>query len=86
MMLPFCFHLSISDAEKSLQKLLKRAPNANQDMWFELAKIQGRTGRKQAAQQSFAAGYRLDKLHAVDRLQKDQELFEIAAPLLQRRQ
>ena len=34
---------------------------------------------------NFAAGYRLDKPHAIDRLQKDQELMEIAAPLFQRR-
>ena len=74
-----------ADAEKVLQKFLKAAPNASQDMWFELSKIQRRTGRLPAAQQSFAAGYRLDKPRAVDRLQKDQELYEIAAPLFQRR-
>ena len=75
-----------ADAEKVLQKLLKRAPNLSPDPWLELAKIQQRAGRKQAAQQSFVAGYHLDRNAVFARLQKDQELFEIAAPLLQRRQ
>ena len=74
-----------ADAEKVLQKFLKAAPNASQDMWFELAKIQNRSGRKAAAQQSFIAGFRLDKVHAGERLQKDQELYEIALPLFQKR-
>ena len=74
-----------ADAEKVLQKFLKAAPNASADMWIELAKIQHRAGRKTAAQQSFIAGYRLDRTGIFERLQKDQELFEIAEPLFQRK-
>ena len=71
-------------AEKVLQKFLKAAPNASANMWIELAKIQYRSGRKTAAQQSFIAGYRLDSKGIFEKLQKDQELFELAAPLFQR--
>ena len=74
-----------ADAEKVLQKFLKAAPNASADMWIELAKIQHRAGRKTAAQQSFIAGYRLDRAGVFEKLQKDQELFELAAPLFQRK-
>ena len=74
-----------ADAEKVLQKFLKAAPNSSPDMWLELAKIQHRTGRKTAAQQSFIAGYRLDAKVAFEKLQKDQELFELAAPLFKRK-
>ena len=74
-----------ADAEKVLQKFLKAAPNASADMWIELAKIQHRSGRKTAAQQSFIAGYRLDSKGIFEKLQKDQELFELAAPLFQRK-
>ena len=73
-----------ADAEKVLQKFLKAAPNASANMWIELAKIQYRSGRKTAAQQSFIAGYRLDSKGIFEKLQKDQELFELAAPLFQR--
>ena len=57
----------------------------NTDSWAELAKIQHRAGRRQAAQQSFIAGYRIDAQGLFNRIQKDQELYEIAAPLFQRR-
>ena len=74
-----------AEAEKVLQKFLKAAPNASADMWIELAKIQHRAGRKTAAQQSFIAGYRLDAKRIFEKLQKDQELYEIAAPLFQKK-
>ena len=74
-----------ADAEKVLQKFLKAAPNASADMWIELAKIQHRSGRKTAAQQSFIAGYRLDAAGIIEKVKKDQELYEIAAPLFQRK-
>ena len=76
-------HLDV-EAEKVLQKFLKAAPNASAEMWIELAKIQHRSGRKTAAQQSFIAGYQLDRKGIFEKLQKDQELFELAAPLFQR--
>ena len=40
---------------------------------------------EQAAQQSFIQGYQIDRQSLFQRLQKDQELYEIAAPLFQRR-
>ena len=73
------------EAEKVLQKFLKAAPDASADMWIELAKIQHRSGRRTASQQSFIAGYRLDQKRIFERLQKDQELYELAAPLFQRK-
>lgn len=74
-----------ADAEKVLQKFLKAAPDASADMWIELAKIQHRSGRRTASQQSFIAGYRLDQKRIFERLQKDQELYELAAPLFQKK-
>ena len=74
-----------ADAEKVLQKFLKAAPQASADMWLELAKVQHRTGRKTASQQSFIAAYNLDKGATLARLQRDQELQELAAPLFQRK-
>ena len=74
-----------AEAEKVLQKFLKAAPNASADMWIELAKIQHRSGRRTASQQSFIAGYRLDQKRIFERLQKDQELYELAAPLFQKK-
>ncbi|MBQ6915907.1 MAG: DUF2723 domain-containing protein [Kiritimatiellae bacterium] len=73
------------EAEKVLQKFLKAAPDASADMWIELAKIQHRSGRRTASQQSFIAGYRLDQKRIFERLQKDQELYELAAPLFQKK-
>ena len=73
------------DAEKCLNKYLKLNPSGDADSWAELAKIQHRTGRKQQAQQSFVMGYRINAQALFNRLQKDQELYEIAAPLFQRR-
>ena len=73
------------EAEKVLQKFLKAAPGASADMWIELAKIQHRSGRRTASQQSFIAGYRLDQKRIFERLQKDQELNELAAPLFPRK-
>ena len=74
-----------ADAEKCLNKYLKLNPQGDADAWAELAKIQHRAGRRQAAQQSFIAGYRIDAQGLFGRLQKDQELYEIAAPLFQKR-
>jgi hypothetical protein len=54
-------------------------------MWIELSKLQHRNGRKRAAQQSFINGYRINSQEIFRLLQKDQELYEIAAPLFQKR-
>ena len=74
-----------AEAERVLQKYLRAEPQANADMWIELAKIQHRTGRVQAAQQSFGMAYRIDANGVFAKLQKDQELMEIAAPLFRRK-
>jgi len=74
-----------ADAEKCLDKYLKLNPQGDANAWADLAKLQHRAGRKQAAQQSFIAGYRIDAQALFGRLQKDQELYQIASPLFQRR-
>ncbi len=74
-----------AEAEKVLQRILKTSPNAGIDYWLELAKIQHRGGRKTASQQSFIAAYKMDGAAVWARLQKDQELQALAAPLFQQR-
>ena len=73
-----------ADAERCLNKYLKLQPN-DADAWADLAKLQHRTGRVTAARQSFVTGYKLDPQRLFDRLQRDQELYDIAAPLFQQR-
>ena len=74
-----------ADAEKVLQKLLRASPNSSAEPWLELAKIQHRTGRKTAAQQSFIAAYKIDREGVFAKLQRDQDLIEIATPLFKRK-
>lgn len=74
-----------ADAERALNNYLKLNPQGDANAWADLAKLQHRTGRKQAAQQSFINGYQIDRQRLFDRLQRDQELYEIASPLFQRR-
>jgi len=74
-----------ADAEATLNRYLKVNPTGDANAWADLAKLQYRTGRKQAAQQSFIQGYQIDRNALFARLQKDQELYELAAPLFQRR-
>ena len=74
-----------TDAEAVLGRYLKGAGARDAHAWADLAKLQHRCGRRQAAQQSFIAGYRLDAQGLFNRLKTDQELYEIAAPLFQRR-
>lgn len=74
-----------ADAEKCLNRYLKLNPSGDANAWADLAKLQHRSGRKQAAQQSFIAGYRINAQALFDRLRKDQELYEIATPLFKRR-
>ncbi len=73
-----------ADAETMLNRFLKENPQ-DATAWVELAKLQHRGGRRQAAQQSFIQAYQIDRQGVFARLQKDQELYEIAAPLFQRR-
>jgi len=74
-----------ADAESALNAYLKLEPSSDADAWADLAKLQHRAGRKQAAQQSFIAGYRINPQSLFARLQRDQELYAIASPLFQKR-
>ena len=74
-----------ADAERALNNYLKLNPQGDANAWADLAKLQHRTGRKQAAQQSFYTGSQIDWPTLRNRLQRDQELYEIALPLFQRR-
>jgi tetratricopeptide (TPR) repeat protein len=73
-----------ADAEKCLLKYLKAVPNTDALAWADLAKLQHRARKTAAAQQSFINGYRIDRQQLFQRLQKDKELYELAAPLFQR--
>jgi len=75
-----------AEAERTLNRYLQLAPQSDPAAWIDLAKIQGRAGNTQAAQQSFIQAYQIDRQGVFNRLQKDQELYKIAAPLFQRRQ
>ena len=72
------------DAERVLTKYLKIAPNGDAQAWCELAKIQFRTGRRQAAQSSFIMAYRIDRENVFKQVQRDEELYRIAEPLFKR--
>ena len=73
-----------ADAEKALSKYLRlRATDAN--AWADLAKVQQRQNKRKAAQESFIQAYRLDKNTIFARLQKEQDLYDIAAPLFRQR-
>ena len=74
-----------ADAERCLEKYLRAEPGKDSDPWFNLAKIQNRSGRKQAAQRSFIAGYKINPQKAIEKIQRDQELYEIAVPLFKRK-
>jgi len=75
-----------ADAERCLEKYLRMEPTKDAMAWADLAKLQHRTGRRQAAQRSFIAGYKINPKLLFEKLQRDQELYEIALPLFQRKQ
>ena len=75
-----------ADAERVLVKILKIAPNASPDPWLDLAKLQYRTGRKEAALRSFRSAAQIDSNRTMERLRREDELLELARPLLQMRQ
>ena len=74
-----------AEAEEALGRYLKACPTADANLWADLAKLQHRAGKREAAQQSFIQAYRIDARGIYGRLQKEQELYEIAAPLFQKR-
>ena len=74
-----------ADAETALNRYLRANPRTDADAWADLAKLQHRSGRRQAAQQSFIQGYNINRQALFQRLQRDQELYDIAAPLFRRK-
>jgi tetratricopeptide (TPR) repeat protein len=74
-----------ADAEAAFNRYLKVNPRGDANAWADLAKLQHRSGRREAAQQSFIQGYQIDRQALFQRLQRDQELYEIAAPLFRRK-
>jgi tetratricopeptide (TPR) repeat protein len=74
-----------ADAERCLEKYLKAEPGKDAMSWIELAKLQYKTGRVQAAQRSFVAGYNINPKTVFEKVQRDQDLYEIAAPLFMRK-
>ncbi len=70
-------------AEKAMQKYLKMVPDGDVLMWGELAKVQARLGKVRESQQSFVRGYKLNGKLLYERMKKDRELYELAAPLFQ---
>ena len=73
-----------SDAEKVLVRYVKLNPG-DYHAWAELAKLQNRAGRREEAVQSFITGCRVNQQAMLQKIQQDRELYEIAAPMLQRR-
>ena len=75
-----------ADAETAFGRYLRLVPTGDADAWADLAKLQHRAGKRTAAQQSFVQAYQIDRQSIFGRLQRDQELYEIAAPLFRPRQ
>ena len=63
-----------AEAETALNRYLKANPRGDAAAWCDLAKIQFRTGRKQAAVASFNQALAIDNKLLSERLQKDREL------------
>ncbi len=74
-----------ADAETALKKQLAREPDAAADPWLELAKLQQKTGRRRDALDSFRKAAQIDYNRVMERLRREDELMEIARPLLQPR-
>jgi tetratricopeptide (TPR) repeat protein len=73
-----------ADAEVTLQRYLKMNPAQDAFAWADLAKLQHRAGKREAAQKSFIQGYSIDRNGLYQQLRRDKELQEIALPLFQR--
>ena len=74
-----------ADAEKALTRFVAASPDTNAEAWLNLARLQYRTNRKQAALRSFQQALRIDRNLVGERIQRDQELYDIALPLLKQR-
>jgi tetratricopeptide (TPR) repeat protein len=67
-----------ADAEKCLTKLTTLRPDDGAEPWLQLAKLQYKSDRKQAARRSFEAALALDRGKVLESIQKDQLVYEIA--------
>ncbi len=75
-----------ASAEKALNIFLRAEPNSDGGSWASLAKLQWKSGRKQAALQSFSQAVRIDPQGLQARLQKEQELYQVYQLWYQRQQ
>ena len=64
------------EAEKSLGKYLKHRPN-DVSAWADLAKVQRRIGKRQAAIGSFGQALKADPRALQTSIQRDQELYDV---------
>ena len=74
-----------ADAEKVLIKYLKADPLKDIESWVKLSRAQYRQGKRSEALRSVQTAIQIDREFMIQKLQSDQELQEIAAPLLQQR-
>ena len=73
-----------ADVERIILKLLGKNPQGpgSVDLWLDLAKIQQKTGRKASALRSFRTALQLDRSRTAQRAEAEDEIFEIAKPLM----
>ena len=74
-----------ADAERALQKFLKLVPDKSVEAWLSLAKIQHRTGRDSLARRSFMTALSIDRAKTAEYFSKDQEIYDIAFPLMKKK-
>ncbi len=72
-------------AENCLSRYLRVCSAGDAEAWIDLAKLQHRSGREQAARNSFLSAYQVDRMAVFERVKTDQDLYEIALPLFQRK-
>ena len=74
-----------ADAEAAYNRYLKVARNPDVGAWFNLAKLQRRSGRRELAFRSVQMALQADRQAFIERVPKDEELMEIAKPLFESR-
>ena len=75
-----------AQAETALSRFVAKAPDAGHEPWINLCKLQHKLGRRQAALRSLQQAIRLNYNETIERMRTDQELYEIAEPLIKRAQ
>ncbi len=76
---------SLTEAEQVLLKYLRQSPREDMLAWAMLAKIQYRTNRRTEALRSIQTALSVNQKQTLELIQRDNELYEIALPLFQRR-